>query len=235
MSPVPKSLAALATVPGREPYLRQALVSLRPQVERIHVVANGFTDPPAVALELADLVVCDPEDRHGSAAKLRWSREWSGLYLGCDDDFAYPADYAETMKRWVKRWRGRALVTCHGRVLRPTAKGFEDVLEAVAPRCKAEGMWLNYPGACAIAFDTRLQVPAEVPGKNLEEVHLAEWAQRQRVPVWLVPHSADWLRYLIADEDDVPTIWQAEKRARFANRNAVIAPRGKASAWRVYR
>jgi hypothetical protein len=224
----------MATVPGREDAVRQALASLRPQVERIHVVCNGFEKAPAEVLEFADVTVCDPSDSHGSAAKLAWSRRFVGLYLGVDDDFAYPPDYVETMKRWVKRWRGRALVVCHGRVLKRDARRFEDVERASAPQQENTGGWLNYPGACGIAFDSRLDVPDVVPGKNLEEVHLAEWAQLHRVPVWLVPHPEKWLRYLL-EGSKVPTIWEGEKRARFANRNAVIAPRGTGPGWQVYK
>lgn len=215
------SCAALATVPGREAALAATLASLRPQVDAIRVVCHDMTEPPDCVRDLADGWVCEP-DRQGSAAKLRWARDWTGLYLGCDDDTIYPEDYAATMLRWVKRYKGKALVTCHGRVLKPKAKRFTDTLFARPPRGTTEGTWLNYPGGCAIAFDTRLQVPDVVPGKNLEEAYLAVWAQTHEVPIWLVPHSETWLGWLLEGQD-LPTIWAEEKGNGFANRNAVLS------------
>lgn len=227
------TLAVLATVPGREATLRECLASLRPQVDELRVICHDMTEPPAAVLEFATDFVC-MADRAGSAAKLLFADTWKGLYLGCDDDLAYPADYVETMRRWVKRWKGRALVTCHGRTLSPKSRGFLDVVSASAPQQANAGAWINYPGGCAMAFDTRLNVPPFVPGKNLEEAHLAVWAQRRGVPIWLVPHAAGWLRYLLAGKD-LPTIWAEEKGAQFANRNAVLRPVSESTGWGVHR
>lgn len=229
-------LAALATVPGREAALEQCLRSLRPQVDRIHVVLHDMTVPPRCVVELADEYCCEADTR-GSAAKLHWTQSHRGLYLACDDDWIYPPDYAETMERWVRRWKGQALVTCHGRILKPQSLSFANVVSFWPPQARTDGTWLNYPGACALAFDTRLNVPDRVPGKNLEEAHLAVWAQELGVPIWLVPHAEKWLTYLLNDRKDLPTIWAEEKRAGFANRNAVFADfraRG-ATHWTVHR
>ncbi len=227
---IPRSLAALATCPGREAALAIALASLRPQVARLHVVCHDVEQPPDCVRDLADHWVCQPDVR-GANAKLDWARSWSGLYLACDDDFEYPADYAETMLRWVKRWKGRALVVGHGRTLKRKARSFTHAAAAGTARTASTGAWINYPGAGALAFDTRLQVPDDIPGKNIEEPHLAIWAQREGVPIWLVPHPANWLRWLLVDQPELPTIWAEEKANGFARRNAVIATHGP---WEVH-
>lgn len=216
-------LAVMATVPGREEALALCLLSLRPQVDQIKVICHDMTEPPQCVRDGADEWICEPDSR-GSAAKLHWAKSHVGLYLGCDDDFLYPPDYVETMQRWVRRWKGRALVTCHGRILKPQSVEFGNVTHFWPPQGHTDGGWINYPGGCAMAFDTRLGVPDRVPGKNLEEAHLAVWAQLNRVPIWLVPHPKGWLGYLLNDRKDLPTIWTSEKRAAFANRNAVFKP-----------
>ena len=227
---IPHSLAALATIPGREAALEQALASLRPQVDRLHVVCHDMTEPPDAVRRYADEWRCQPDVR-GANAKLDWCQEWAGLYLACDDDFEYPPDYAETMARWVRRWKGKALVCGHGRTLAPTAKTFKQNLAVGTARTATTGAWINYPGAGALAFDTALNVPADLPGKNLEEPHLAIWAQRNRVPIWMVPHPAGWLRWLLEERPELPTIWAGEKANGFAGRNAVIATHG---TWEVF-
>ncbi len=224
-------LAALATIPGREATLAQCLASLRPQVDVLRVICHDVQAPPAAAA-LADEVVCIP-DTAGSAAKLRWARAWKGTYLACDDDFLYPPDYVATMTDVLARYGGQALVTCHGRILTPHTKGFLDCTKKWPPQEETVAAWINYPGACALAFDTKLRVPSTVPGKNLEEVHLAVWAQQNRVPIALVPHAKGWLKYLLAEKEG-PTIWQAEKSVGFKNRNAVLREHSRHSRWRVY-
>lgn len=221
-------VAALATMPGREAVLARALASLRPQVTEIRVVCHDMTEPPECVRKYADRFVCEP-DIFGSAAKLRWARACGGLYLACDDDIEYPPDYAERMLSQVQRFKGRALVTCHGRVLVPQPSGFKDVQFAAQAFGRTRGAYLNYPGACALAFDTRLNVPIEYT-RNCEEAGLAIWAQRHRVPIWLVPHTADWLTYLLP-RDEKRTIWSEEKASGFARRNAVLAQHS--GAWQV--
>lgn len=221
MAPVPRSLAALATIPGREAVLAGALTSLRPQVEVLRVVCHDMAEPPACVRQLADEWVCKP-DGEGAAAKFRWAGSWSGLYLAVDDDFAYPPDYVETMRRWVRRWKGAALVVGCGRILSPTTARFQDAKRIFAPRQDCPGGWINYGCSGVLAFDTRLQVPSTFPVRNADEAGLAVWAQRRRVPFWLVAHKAGWLRYLIEDRE-APTVWKAARADGFTARNGVLA------------
>lgn len=222
--------AALATIPGREEALALCLASLRPQVDHIRVVCHDMERAPECVAEIADSWLCMP-DTLGSAAKLTWARSVEGLYLACDDDIEYPPDYAATMLRWVKRWKGRALVTCHGRVLKRTATSFLDADAAYLAFRETEGAWLNYPGGLGLAFDTRLRVPAAPYVTSCEEAGLAVWAQGARIPIWLVPHPEGWLKWLAPPGK---SIWAEEKATAFERRNSVLAPVGRSEVgWRL--
>lgn len=215
--------AALATIPGREAALEMCLRSLRPQVDSLRVVCHDRTDPPGFVRELADIWVCEP-DQHGSAAKLRWAREVDGLYLGCDDDLEYPPDYAQTMLRWVRRWKGQAICVIGGRVFRGRARAYPtDGEQAGTPLGENKGQWVNYLNAAGIAFDTRLNVPSHVPEKNQEEAYLTIWAQRYAVPVWLVPKRKGWVRWMLPQDNPGYTIWEAEKADRYSVRCRLMA------------
>ncbi len=232
--PVPRSLAALATVPGREAALTRCLTSLRPQVAELRVVCHDMTEPPAIVRELADAWICEP-DTQGSASKLRWSRDWSGLYLGCDDDFLYPENYAATMLRWVRRWRGKALVCCHGRLFPAKPESYLDHKHKAAPLWPSKGGWLNFPGAAGIAWDSRLKVPDRVPEKNQEEAYLALWAQANRVPIWLVPKPRGWLEWLLPRDGSVRTIYSDEKSDGYSIRHRLVAEQNAKGGWQCYK
>lgn len=229
-------LAAVVTMPGRS--VERTLRSLRDQVDRLHVYLNGYRKVPSVVAALADEYRLDPHNTRGSAGKLAWADQWDGLYLGCDDDLAYPGNYVATMRATVAQWSSRAVVTCHGRILRPDARSFHEAsFAAHALRSVPEGRWLNYPGGCALAFDTALGVPV-LTGKNVEEPLLAVWAQRHEVPIWLQPHTADWLTYLLpppGDPREPPTIWNEECRTGFVRRNAPLLAFGDSGGtWVVH-
>jgi len=234
MGPVPRSLAVLATIPGREAALEGTLRSLRPQVAELRVICHDVKEPPAIVRELCNEWICE-EDTRGSAAKLHWARSWPGLYLGCDDDWQYPADYVATMLKWVQRWKGKALVTIHGRVFVRNAKDYRKPKIHVWPTAPSEGGWVNFPGAAGIAFDTRLQVPDRVPEKNQEEAYLALWAQEKRVPIWLVPKSDHWVKWLLPKEYTGPTIWHDEKADGYTVRQRLITKQAARGGWRLHR
>lgn len=214
-------LAALVTIPGREESVSRALESLRPQVDRIHVVCHDMTEPPEAVRRLADLWICEPDRRAGSA-KLHWSREWDGIYLACDDDWVYPPDYAATMAGWVERFDRHTLVTCHGRLLPANVKHIIDDAQyhARADR-ETQGRWLNYPGACALAWHTSLAVPDRIHDMEArEQAALALWAQGHKVPIWLVPHPAGWLQSCLPEGGR--SIWETDKRTGFAAQNKSV-------------
>lgn len=220
-------LAGLATIPVRRGGLERCLAALRPQVDRLHVVCHDVKEPPPEVREYADEWVCMP-DAMGSAAKLIWAREWDGIYLACDDDMLYPPDYAEVMRSWVEKWERKALVTCHARVIPPRYTTFPDAKVIGRLLDRNDGGWANYPGGGAMAFHTDLRIPMGWP-KNSEETVLAVWAQRRKVPIWLVPHEADWLQYLDPPGD---TIWDQNKRTRFARHDEQL---GIYQGWTVHR
>jgi hypothetical protein len=227
-----KTLAAIATMPGRP--LAVVLRALRPQVDRLHVYSNGRVQVPDAVRALADEWREDPENLRGSAGKFAWADTWDGLYLGCDDDLLYPSDYVATMRAAVAQWDGRVIVTTHGRVLRPTAVRFDDAAFVGRTVHGTPGQWLNYAGACGVAFHTALGVPA-FTRHNVEEPELAVWAQQQRVPIWLLPHRADWITSLLPPTmPPGSTIWLEEKAMGFRRRNAVLAPIGMNGGWQVH-
>ena len=228
-------LAALASIPERAHLLPHVLQSLRPQVDRLHVYLNGWQDVPPCVQELADEYFLDPNNG-GAERKLFWSSLHQGIYLSCDDDFCYFRAYASTMRAAVEQWDGRAIVTGHGRTYRGTPEGWHNVVPGSIGNVHKHvpsGRWINHGGSGCMAWDTRrVHVPSEWPERNLVDAQIAVWAQRERVPMWLIPHSANWLRALAYLDPN--GIFRMSQKDGHRRRSAHIARHGAEHGWKVH-
>jgi hypothetical protein len=235
-------LAALASVPHRAHLLPRVLRSLRRQVDWLCVYLNESTDAPSCVKELADYYICDPVNS-GAEAKLAWANHPSQphpervgdgfFYLSCDDDFVYPANYAETMRAAVEQWRGQAIVTAHGRTYVGRARGFFEVVPGslgTIHRRVESGRWVNHAGSGVMAWDTRrVHIPSTWPERNATDAQVSVWAQKNRVPIWLVPHPAKWLNSLASS--DPRGIFRTSQRDKHRTRNALIS----SVEWSLYK
>lgn len=226
-------LAALATIPTREAFLPLVLRSLRQQVDRLCVYLNGHESVPASVLELADEHVLDSTNV-GAERKFWWAEKHDGVYLSCDDDIVYPADYAAAMAAAVDERGGGEIVTAHGRcyVGRPSA-----VHEVTGPigffhKRVDCGRRINHGGTGVMAWDaSRIRMPTEWTERNMADLQVAVWAQRAGIPLWLVPHQAHWLQPLaLTDPNGIYKTAQAE---RFQRRNALLAAHGREHGWKL--
>lgn len=227
-----RTLAAIASVERRAHLLPKALASLRPHVDTLAVYLNGYGEVPAEVSRLADIVVRDDENR-GAEKKFHWAAEHDGIYLSCDDDFAYPADYVPTMVAAVERWDGRAIITAHGREYRGSPKVFQAFVRkrfgTVFHEVK-RGFWVNHPGTGVMAWDTRhVRVPAEWPERNAADMQVAVWAQRNDVPIWLIPHPKSWLEsFATLDPNGIYRTSEAEGHRR---RNSILQ---RIDEWKLF-
>jgi hypothetical protein len=211
------------------------LASLRPQVDELRVYLNGFDEVPRCVAEMADAFVVSPENG-GAERKLHWAGDWDGVYLSCDDDFVYPEDYARTLLEAIQQWGGRAIVTAHGREYprEPTNVGdfLPQSLGIVHQRVKF-GHWINHGGTGAMGWDARVvRVPTEWPERNMADMQVAIWAQGAGVPLWLIPHRANWIRSLAAvDPNGIFRTSQADGHRR---RNSVLRRHAQQNGWKLH-
>jgi hypothetical protein len=217
--------ASLATIPNRP--VEAVMRSLRPQVDVLAVHVNGPVVPECVR-ELADEVIHDPQDKLRCMSRLVWVEEarkrGCSTYLPVDDDLLYPHNYAEVMAYEVAQWHGEALVSLltrryEGTVTRwlePSARIYWDSELRV-------GAWHNFPGVGVMAFDPRKHaIPCELAPYG-SDGYIAEWAQRNHVPIWNPPHPQGWLKYLLPAGAD--TIWDRAAASGFAVENEWISTR----------
>jgi SAM-dependent methyltransferase len=162
------------------------------------VYLNGWDDAPECLDDPRIMVARSQEhgDR-GDAGKMFWADEAPGYYLSCDDDILYPPDYARRLVAALQARGKRAVVGCHGVLLREpvtcyrrdrTVFRFGSALE------QDTQVHLLGTGVCGWHAPTlRISRDAfRVP--NMADVWLGEWGQQQRVPFWCLRREAGWLR-----------------------------------------
>jgi hypothetical protein len=233
-------MAAMASQPRRAAFLPEVLGTLLPQVDQIAIFLNGYEKPPELVLELERAGRLRYElsrENLGAERKFRWASEWDGVYCTTDDDMLYPPDYVARMVDAVARWKGRALVACHGRTYKPRAGNVHDVMPGSVGLFYLridEGRWVNHAGTGVMAWDTRrLKVPTEWPEQNMADLQVALWAQQNKVPIWLIAHQAHWLKSLAPL--DPKGLYKTSQMQGHRRRNEAIKRHGSSKGWAVHR
>lgn len=224
-----KTLVAIATTAERAALLPKSLGSLRKQCDLLHVYLNGHSEVPECVLDLADEHVRSAVNE-GADRKFFWAHQHDGYYLSCDDDFVYPPDYVARMVGAVEHWEGRALVTAHGRTWPARPKNMGDRLRTAAVReLVRHGAWVNHAGTGVLAWDaTQIKVPLSYPVPNRTDVQLSAWANRERIPIWVVPHNPEWLKPI---QHQGGSVSQASRGERHATNNALLVAHGE---WKLH-
>ncbi len=95
--------AHLATFPPRRSLLRNVVMSMCGQVDRLYVCLNGFQDPPHELDEFPNLEVLIPENDLMDAGKFAFPVSPNDIIFTIDDDIAYPTDYVERTLRFAEK------------------------------------------------------------------------------------------------------------------------------------
>jgi len=226
------TLAALASIPTRAHLLPRVLEALRPQVDQIAVYLNGYAEIPPDVRALADLVIVDVD---GGAAerKLHWAAAHDGLYLSCDDDLSYPADYVATMRAAVDEWGGAAICTVHGREYEGRPRDVHDVVVGSIGTYMMDvprGRLVNHGGTGVMAWDARrIKVPSTWEHANMVDMQLAIWAQRRSVPMYLVAHASKWIDVL--RPQDQTSLWRTSTRDGHDRRSRLLRTHTNWNRW----
>lgn len=209
-------IAAIPTMPGREPYLQKALDTLVPQTDLVVVFVNGFINK----VKRDGVYYIDGAD-HGSARRFELNNIYDGwLHLGttkdtafafCDDDILYPPDYMAVMHDKLRKLGGA--VTCLGRVIDPDRLPLRHWnrgdFKACYPCFEANpsDVRVDICGTGVLMVDPKLFAPKmeEFHHKNYDDVEFSVLARKSNIPIYCIQHSADWLKYLEPPMES--TIW----------------------------
>ncbi len=223
LPPTRQIVAGMATVAGNEAALFRALNSLLPQVDRIDLYANAFEQVPALLQGHPKLrCIVDPEGtRYGDAGKF-WGLQdcVDTIYLSCDDDIEYPADYVHRMVEVLARHGGACAVSVHAALMRQCADG------VVRPYYEVETRTVfhferpldierraHVPGTGTTVFHSHFVKPGmhHFQKPNMADLWLAGYLQEKALPVVAIARPVAWLKQLPVDR---PTIYEHSSQQR---------------------
>ena len=201
-------IAVIATIPPRKEFLIQVVNSLLPQVDKIHISLNGYTEiPPELVLDKVECEILD--NSLGDSAKFLHVSDYDDCYYyAIDDDLVYPTGYCDYLQEGVNKYNN-GLVSLHGRKYLPRAHFKQWAGNYRCLNNVSLDVHVNMVGSGVCCFNTnRLKLHiSDFKTPNMADCYLSKTASLQGIPMMVLAHSVDYLRYLYP----VGTIWESTK------------------------
>lgn len=206
---MPPVVAGMATMPSRAHTFPTAFRSVIGQVDRLYLYLDGHDAVPAVANgdpRVVSILSRDVPGLQGNGKFLGLTLETSDcLYLGVDDDIAYPRDYVRRTSEALAACQPPAIVGYHGSVLLDPftsyAKNRETIWFADA---LSEARRVDVLGTGTVMFDTRrLRFDMRTwPHVNMLDLYFALEAATANLALICLPRRRQYLRPLEEQQSD---------------------------------
>jgi len=205
------TFAGIATIPGREESLRNTVLSLYNQVDKIGVFLNGHSVIPDF-LNNKKIIVKKGDNSLGDSAKFWWFQELEqdDYYFSCDDDLIYPSDYVSRSVKALKQHKG--IITYHGsrlpnRRLRSYYTDRSQVFRCTKSVLIDNTVHIGGTGVMAIQRKT-IELPMSAfPVKNMADIWVSIEARKNKIPINVIAHSANWIKYQTKEMEGKKTIF----------------------------
>jgi len=184
----------IASLQEREDNLKKTLDSLYNQMDKIHVVLNGYDHMPDFLVD-SKITVYMSSKNEGAKMKFYNVDSCRGYYFSCDDDLIYPKDYVDRMVETLRKYDNKVVVTVHGGNIK--SEGIKRVLK---DRVRFEREQLNdryimMGGTGVMAFhQPTLQFKFEdFPSYNMVDADMFYKAQTRQIPVVQLKRPYRWI------------------------------------------
>lgn len=193
-----KVIAGMATIFGRLESLKESIASLLPQVDKLYIRLNGYTEIPNCCKHPKIIASIDIENSLGDAGKFLNLHETGYLFF-CDDDLIYPPDYVKQFIAAIEASNRKAIITIHGREFRsfPIKSYYHDNSNKISClNTQLFQQYLHVPGTGVTAFHSstiKLSM-SDFKRSNMADIWLGIVAQKNHVPVIAIAHRKGWIR-----------------------------------------
>jgi hypothetical protein len=214
--------AFTATIPQRVRTLKKSIASILPQVDSIQVVLNNFNYLPNFLKR--DKITCVfSNNKLEDGSRFKNIQKAKEFVLVFDDDIEYPGDYVSTMRMHHKALAEReynppVIVAPMGKVLkpRPIAHYYQDIEKNYKTFSEIDDYHLvDVPGACGILWsmqDVKITEDIVTPDIHHSDICVAKFAKQNGIQCYVVPHASNWLKNLMPEIPQSPTIFGKYRR-----------------------
>lgn len=229
----------LATIPERIELVKQTIESLMPQVDRLNVMCNNYTDQhqdnlfhwakdieKIRGIDFFDGLFVYRRDNRMTDGEKYYNIENAepGYIFICDDDIRYPDTYCQDMIAKIEENKRKYVVSLHGRIFTdfPIKYYFGNKGNQIAYNClqgfegdhvicDEETVGVCGDGVSAWHTDTLKMRYEYVEQPNMSQIWLALTCNRFNVPQKAIGHRADYLMYLWPEGLKThQTLWESQ-------------------------
>lgn len=221
-----KIFAGIASIPQRTQALKKTIASLLPQVDRIGVFLDKYSEVPNFLLNNQKIEFKLSSDFHkdiGDAGKFYWVDDFEGYYFTCDDDLVYPPNYVERILSAIENYKEPVVVGWHGSVILTPFTNYYDsnsrrVFSFGAPR--SNDTPVHVLGTGCLGFNTRhIKVKFnDFKTPNMADVYFALLGQDQNVPFIVIKHDKGEI-YEIEESQDFSIYQHSSKNVDKSRHN----------------
>lgn len=185
-------VAGIATIPNRVMQCYNTIQSLLPQVDKINLSLNNYTGVP----EIFKHPKIDAQLTQGTDEQ-KFRKVEGDIYLGCDDDLIYPANYVGVIKKKLERFE---IISFHGRNFHsfPIQSYYKS--KSSRYRCLdkvAMDIQVQVAGTGCMAFKPeRFMITLkDLPHKYMADIQVAIAAKKAGIFPVCIAHEAGWIVY----------------------------------------
>lgn len=223
----------MASFPAREEKLKRAVQSLLPQVDRLYIYLNDYTEVPNFLFDERIVVEVGGRDLRDNGKIYHMANAPAGYFFTVDDDIEYPDDYCEQLLRAIERYDRKAVVGVHGVVLEnPLTRYFSSnrVVYSFKHALKQD-IRVNLLGTGTVAFHSSLLRPdlKDFPSTGMADVWMGILCKQANIPMMTVQRRAAWLTPIVLPGESDPSLFDEFKENDSAQTVALQA----AGNWRL--
>lgn len=201
-------IGCVPTMPSRKNILPRMVESVKGQLDVLNICLNT------------------PDNDLGATGRYKFCpKEGSHYYFTMDDDLVYPPDYVQNTIKAIEKYKRRAAVAYHGRILTkfPMTRWSVDSVTYPCLEDVKNDTWAHVLGTGVMAFhtDTIRIFPDQFKELINDDVEAAIILQKAGVPMVVLAHKADYFKYLNPPIES--TIWYRDCQTREARKTQIAA------------
>ena len=196
-----KITASMATMPGRELALVDAVESIINQVDELHIYMNNINHYPnfSANAKIKIFFSKDYKGDLGDAGKFFTAHKITGYHFTIDDDIIYPPDYVATMINAIEVNKRKLVVSCHGRIFNklPVASYYKNHSFAFSClRRVPDNVFAHIIGTGVLAYHTdTLRIPLSAfEYSNMADIWFSKYCNEKNIPRLIIAHADGWIK-----------------------------------------